>query len=300
MSDATTPSTPRPLRHAATILVLRQHGAEIEVLMTRRHANLAFMGGLWVFPGGALAPADHDPAARELIRDGRSFELHDFDGERVSHATSLALALAACRETFEEAGVLLASRPDGSPPHEDQLIRLAAQRAKIAADPTLFVPALQEEGLRLDFERMIYWAHWITPSASARRFDTRFFLARSPATHAFAADTFETTECMWIAPALLLENAARSEMRIALPTRYNLEVLRASIEQHGSLDALLTPDTARAIPPIMPKLVKHNDQSIVVMPWDKDYEALPGEGLKPRTDYDPSLLRLPSRGDMDH
>lgn len=282
------------------MILLREAERDIEVLMTRRHADLAFMGGLWVFPGGTLTPADHDDAAREVAASASlSFELNDLAGVRLPQDTCFGLAFAACRETFEEAGVLLAARADGLPVELERLARLHSQRAQLAADPTLFVAALRQEGLRLELERMVYWAHWITPSAASRRFDTRFFLARAPQTDAVTADSYETTECAWLSPARLLERAARGAMRLALPTRYNLDVLRASIERHRSLDALLAAEAARTVPPIMPKLIKNDDKSIVVMPWDEGYEALPGEGLR-GSGYDRSLLQLPSRAGMDH
>jgi 8-oxo-dGTP pyrophosphatase MutT (NUDIX family) len=301
MSDATTPDAPRPLRHAATMIVLREHAGEVEVLMTRRHADLAFMGGMWVFPGGALAPADESNAARKLVSPAqRCFPLQDLEGSALPQSIALALAIAACRETFEETGVLPARRADGSAIEPEQLARLQAQRAALAANPALFVAALVREDLRLDLDSMIYWAHWVTPSGVPRRFDTRFFVTRAPARHEHAADAHETTECVWMTPRELLAKANSDAMRIAQPTRYNLEDLRVSLARHRTLDALLRAEAHRMVAPIMPKLWKEDGRTVIVMPWNEAYSKLPGEGVRPGQHYEPALLAFPSKIERDH
>jgi 8-oxo-dGTP pyrophosphatase MutT (NUDIX family) len=287
---------------ASTAIVLRELQGEIQVLMTRRHASLAFMGGMWVFPGGTLAAADEDDAARNVVlnADRCAFALRDLTGRPLPPRTCLALAIAACRETFEESGVLLARRLDGAAANGEQLAQLHAERAALAADPALFIEALAREELRLDVQELVYWAHWITPSSGARRFDTRFFVARAPASHELLADTYETTECVWMSPATLLDRARARTMMIAQPTRYNLEDLRVSIAKHHTLDALFEAEGRRSISPIMPKMFKENVKTIIVMPWDATYESVPGEGVDRGQSYEPALLALPSRVELDH
>jgi 8-oxo-dGTP pyrophosphatase MutT (NUDIX family) len=291
-----------PLRAASTAIVLREQHGEIQVLMTRRHAALAFMGGMWVFPGGTLTAADQSEQARNIVFDADhcAFGLRDIAGQALQPRTCVALAIAACRETFEEAGVLLARRTDGSPCTLDQLARLQAKRSALAADPVLFIATLEREALHLDVEHLIYWAHWITPSSGARRFDTRFFVARAPASYDLTADTYETTECIWMSPAKLLEQARARTMSIAQPTRYNLEDLRVSIEQHGTLEALLRAEAKREVSTIMPKLLNEDGRTIIVMPWDPGYEATPGEGVSSDQKHQSVLLALPSRVELDH
>jgi 8-oxo-dGTP pyrophosphatase MutT (NUDIX family) len=301
MNDPTLKSP--PLRHASTAIVLREHQGEVQVLMTRRHAALAFMGGMWVFPGGTLAEADQGDSARKLVIDAQScsHKLLDLTGSALPQRICVALAIAACRETFEETGVLLARRADGSSCDPGQLARLQAQRKAIAADPGLFVATLLQEELRLDIAQFIYWAHWITPSnGPPRRFDTRFFVAAAPESHDFVADTYETTECVWMSPENLLAAAARHQMPIAQPTRYNLEDLRMSVVKHGSLAALLRNEANRHVGAIMPKLVKDNDRTVIVMPWDERYRDIPGESVDAGQYYEPALTALPSRVERDH
>lgn len=283
------------------MMLLRELNGDIEVLMTHRHADLAFMGGMWVFPGGALSHADQSAAARALVvPDACPFKLYDLKGERLPPQICTALAITACRETFEETAVLLARQSNGSPLDSAQLARMQAERTTLANDASLFITTLTRSGLRLDVDRMIYWSHWITPSGVPRRFDTRFFVARAPETHEYLADTFETTECVWMSPRELLEKSRRGAMKIAQPTRYNLEDLRLSIEKHGSLDAVLRAESNREVAPIMPKLFDRDGKTIIVMPWDATYAEIPGEGVRADQRYEPALLELASRMERDH
>jgi 8-oxo-dGTP pyrophosphatase MutT (NUDIX family) len=289
-------------RLAATAIVLREHEGEVQVLMARRHAALAFMGGMWVFPGGALNEADRQAAASALsaMSNRCPFQLNDIAGTSLPEDLCTALAIAAVRETFEEAGILLALRRDGQPPQRDQLERFQAERTSLTADPALFMAALAQEELVLAIDQLIYWAHWITPSGLARRFDTRFFVTRAPQAHAHAADTHETAECMWMAPSQLLERAARGEMIVAQPTRYTLVDLQASIERHRTLDALMRAESRRHVAAIMPKLVKGDGSTTIVLPWDPEYASIAGEGVRTDQRFEPALLALPSRVDRDH
>lgn len=260
------------------------------------------MGGMWVFPGGTLTVTDQSDDARRLVIDPDrcAFDLRDLTGATLPQRTCVALAIAACRETYEEAGILLARRTDGLPVRAEQLTRLQAKREQLTAQPTLFVAALIEEELVLDFSSLIYWAHWITPAGLTRRFDTRFFAVRAPETQALAADTYETSECLWMSPSKLLDSAARGEMTIAQPTRYTLEDLRLNIDKHRTLDALMNGESDRRVAPIMPKLIREHDTTTIVMPWDASYDAIAAEGVLPGQAYEPALLRLPSRVERDH
>ena len=295
-------NTKPALRPAATAIVVREYAKEVQVLMTRRHAALAFMGGMWVFPGGALAAADRSDAARNVVvnADSCAHKLLDLKGRAVPQDVCLGLAIAACRETFEETGVLLARCADGNPCTEGQLARLQAERTQIAADPERFIAAITRESLRLHIDDLVYWSHWITPEGPPRRFDTRFFIAPAPEAHDFLADTTETTDCVWMSPENLLAAAARGEMKIAQPTRYNLEDLRVSVARHGSLSALMKNERERAVAAIMPKLVKNDEKTLILMPWDEAYASAPGDSVPGNQYYEPALLALHSRVERDH
>jgi len=260
---AEVPAVPRP---AATVLLLREAPGAIEVLMTRRHAELAVLGGSWVFPGGVVEPQDA-PAAK-----------YDPLG---------AIRVAACRETFEEAGVLLAFGPGGSPTPE----QVRDVRTRVAAGAA-FAEAVEAAGLRLTLDSLVGWTHWITPSRAPARFDVSFFVAAMPAGQEPLIDDIETVEHKWLPAAA---SGDGTEPTLAPPTRLNLLDVHDAFVRHGSLALLLAGEAARPVPPIMPKLVQAEDEPpTVVLPWDPGYAAVPGEGVT-LAEVPEHLARLPSR-----
>jgi 8-oxo-dGTP pyrophosphatase MutT (NUDIX family) len=289
-----TPATPR---HAATAILLRE-AREVEVLVTRRHENLAFMGGMWVFPGGTLSPADTSPAALARIPERsreRCPQLFGMQGEALDSVLCLGLAVAAYRETFEETGVLLATDDNGQQCSGDVLTRVQAQRDAVTKEPQRFAALLETENLLLDVDRLTYWAHWITPSNVPKRFDTRFFAIAVPPEQTADIDTIETVAHAWMSPAALVEAARAGRMPVAQPTLYNLLELDASLRQHGSLAAMLAAEARREIVPILPKVTSANAQSrSIMMPWDPEYDATPGEGVSAGR-FPKRLTDLPAR-----
>ena len=284
-------------RHAATIILLREDDGAIEVLLTRRHEAMSFMGGMWVFPGGTLSTADTSAASLTLIPSLAKLHCErftDVTGAPLSREHCLSLAVAACRETFEETGILLARTAEGHHCREELLARLHEQRRAIVSQPELFATLLQQEHLRLDIDQLVYWAHWITPSIVPKRFDTRFFLARLPAGQAATIDATEAVEMRWMTPASLLAAARDGAMTVSQPTLYNLMELDSCLRQHASLDESFDGATRRAIAPVLPKIVKR-DVRMIVMPWDSEYHNLPGLGVSRDIGYSSSLQALPSR-----
>ena len=160
-------------RPAATIMLLRDGPLGIEVFMVVRHHAIDFAAGALVFPGGRVEESDIEIAAGDCPNpDGLDID-------------ALAFRVAAIRETFEECGVLLA-RPLGS----DQLIeagtlqRLEDQhRAALNAGSIGFDAVLASEALLPAPDRLVHFAHWITPSNQPKRYDTHFFLAEAPPEH---------------------------------------------------------------------------------------------------------------------
>jgi 8-oxo-dGTP pyrophosphatase MutT (NUDIX family) len=285
---------------AATVLVLRESCAgALEVLMTKRAAGLSFMGGLWVFPGGRMETADcsaaiSDRAALPDVRSARHRML-DTRGAPVPPERALGLHVAACRETFEEAGVLLARRRfEPSPLDPGQLARIAAFR-ETGSPADAFVRLLQAEDLLLEVERLVYWSHWITPSLERRRFDTRFFAVRVPDGQQASVDRSESTHHAWLGEHEVRSNLGTGEMKMAPPTIATLEDLWLSHAQHGGLDGMLEAERTRAVPPILPKIVRGHGDVEVVLPWDPWYAELPGEACVVWPTYPPYLAALPSR-----
>jgi 8-oxo-dGTP pyrophosphatase MutT (NUDIX family) len=292
------PAHPQPAvpRHAASVLLLREQQGAIEVLLTRRHENLAFMGGMWLFPGGTLCPADTSADSLALIPEGARAGCHrlrDLDGNALPRTTCLGLAIAATRETFEETGVLLATTAEGQHCGSERVTRLHERQRAIVSQPELFATSLQEEHLQLDVQRLIYWSHWITPSTVSKRFDTRFYLASLPPEQSADVDNIEATEMRWMTPASLIAAAHGGTMTLSRPTLYNLMELDASVRQHISLNAILAAEMHRDVVPVLPKIRKA--ERMIVMPWDSEYHTMSNDGVSPNVIYPQRLRSLPSR-----
>lgn len=280
---------------AATVLLLRELEGELEVLMMCRGAGLSFMAGMWVFPGGRVDARDASAAVRARIAPGASDawqgRLRAVHGDPLPEAEVLALHVAACRETFEESGVLLARDRSGSPCGPQRMARLQDRREAVAADAAAFVALLEQEDLYLDLTPLVYWSHWITPSLEPKRFDTRFFAIAVPPDQEASADRCELTEHAWVKPARVQEALERREIRVVPPTLLTLEDLAESHARHGSLAAMLEAERDRPTPPVMPRIDVRPDAFRVVMPWDAGYAQVAGEGCTPPGGFPAHLLR---------
>ena len=288
--------------HAATVLLLREDDDGLQVLLTKRAAGLSFMGGLWVFPGGRMESSDLSPelAARSdqaAIADTGSRMLGAYAGEdTIDVATARGLLMAACRETFEESGVLLARLRSGGDWGPEKLSRIMERRVAASADATEFTRLLVDEDLVLDVERLVYWSHWITPSYEKRRFDTRFFALTVPPDQEASVDRGELTHHAWLTEAAVRRHLASGEMKMAPPTRATLQDLWSSHRQRGGLVAMLEAERTRVVPPILPKMIEvGTDELEIVLPWDDQYEQTPGEACRKFESYPDYVTALPSR-----
>lgn len=223
----TDPSTPRS---SATVLLLRDGAVGVEVFMVVRHHQIDFASGALVFPGGKTDASDTDARLRDLC-DG---------GEAVDDAMH-AVMVAAAREAFEECGVLLA-RPaadgSGSLVSGDQAARLGERyRRRLESDEIGMADIAIAEGLRLALDRLVHFAHWITPTYMPKRFDTHFFIAAAPSDHILAHDGRESVDSVWITPATALADAEHGRRTVIFPTRLNLQKVGRSGTVAEALEA---------------------------------------------------------------
>ncbi|TVP72310.1 MAG: NUDIX hydrolase [Nitriliruptor sp.] len=200
-------------------------GDRLEVLLLERHGASAFAPGALVFPGGKLDPADAqlDPA-RVRCADPEGWA----DRLGVAGAdAAVAMLVAAVRETFEEAGVLLARRHGAEHAVPALPGDLELTRAQMAARDGAFDwrEWLAREELVLDLDAMAMWSWWVTPQGLPRRYDTRFLVAGMPAGQAATHDAVETTSMRWIPPADALAAHAEGRLHVIFPTRRTLEQL---------------------------------------------------------------------------
>jgi len=266
--------------------------------MMRRQDALTFMGGMWVFPGGRVDPPDCEPAAAALMPDLSSeggTVLCAPDGAPLTPDLALGLRVAACRETWEEAGVLLVRQRDGRSPAPRELRELFADRDGAMQAPGGFAQMVASAGLVLDLDSLVYWSHWITPSHESRRFDTHFFAVAMPEGQVASLDQRESTELAWLAPRDVCAAASSATMLIAPPTQLTLEDLHDAHTRHGGVAAMLAAERGRPTPAVMPRVTIDGATTHVLMPWNPEYAQAPGEGYISPAGYPPHLTRRPSR-----
>jgi glyoxylase-like metal-dependent hydrolase (beta-lactamase superfamily II)/8-oxo-dGTP pyrophosphatase MutT (NUDIX family) len=208
-------SAPVP-RPAATLILLRDAAPGVEVLMMQRAQSAVFLGGAYVFPGGALDAADSD--ARVF---SRVLGLTDQDASQRLNLPcgGLAYYVAAVRECFEEAGILLLSDKNNKPVSAARANSLLQFRQKP------FVELLEAEDLYIPADALAYCGHWITAPGRARRFDTRFFAAIAPEGQQGSHDAAETVHDVWISPRAALERSERGEIELVFATQTTLRDL---------------------------------------------------------------------------
>lgn len=263
--------TPLVPRDAATVMLVRDGDDGLEVFMLRRHLDSAFVGGAYVFPGGAVDDADRH-VDLEAVCVGRS----DADASRMLGLDpprgGLAFWVAGIREAFEEAGVLLAYGRDGSIiDWSDPAVaaRFAEHRKAVDTGERRLVDVCAEEGLQLAVDSMHYFSHWITPVGPPRRFDTRFFVARAPEGHAYLHDERETIDNTWVRPADAVERQQKGELDIIFPTLRSLE----AIGRFATTDDLLAAAVAvEQVPTMIPRVVKDGDGMRILLPGDDGYD----------------------------
>lgn len=243
------PVTPRP---AATVVLLRDAGDGMEVLLMRRNRSAGFVPGAYVFPGGRVDGTDATPDAVARL-DGLTAEsAADRLGLHDAVPPALAYYLAALREAFEETGILVGTRHDGSaPPTATQDPAVDALRDALMQDEISFAEALARMDCRIAGDAVEYIAHWITPTPEPRRYDTRFFAARVPAETTPMVDPREMSAAMWLGPADALRRCDRGELPMVFPTIKTLERLAG----FDSADAALRGFGAAPVPTILPTLV---------------------------------------------
>ncbi len=210
---------PRP---AATLILLRDGTDGPEIFMLKRSPSAAFVANAYVFPGGGLDAADHK--ALDRVSGLSEAEANRRLGV---NAGGLAYWVAAIRECFEEAGILLATDESGAPLDPDRTTALNVHREAVNAGSLQFGELLARERLTIAADSIAYYSHWITAPGRPRRFSARFFVARAPHGQHGSHDDSETVASEWVRPAVALERCAKGEIELVHPTRVSLTELAA-------------------------------------------------------------------------
>lgn len=280
------PAHPPPLPRAASLILVRQHAGELQAYLLRRSPTSSFMPGVFVFPGGRVDAADCDAAFWRDHQDLSPQAVGERLGKGLGFADALSYAVAAVRETFEEAGVFFASKA-GAVAAE---LKRAGRRCREQSRRNGWLRTLVEtEGWTPMLSALAPWSHWITPVGMPRRFDTRFFVAALPEGQDGRPDLRETTDGLWLSPQQALAGNMAGQTPLSPPTLVTLHGLLG----HPTLSALQQELRGRGWgEPIFPRLVplEKGRGSMIIEPWDPMYGRedlridagkLPGSVLPP-------------------
>ena len=241
--------------------MLVRDAPNLEVFVLERTARAVFGPGATVFPGGAVDPGDAD-AARCVVGLDDSLA----SAEHGLATGGLAFRVAAARECFEEAGILLA---------RDRATRAPADpkpewRDALNAGHTTMAQVLAAEDMVVDASDLRIFAHWLTPLGAPRRYDTWFFVAAAPDGHDGVHDDAELVASDWVRPEAALERYGRGEIDLVLPTLRCLLVLSRFDSAAALLAAL---DTMPRHPGGRPVVVPDGTGERVLLPFDDPTRA---------------------------
>lgn len=253
-----------PPRDSASVVMLRDDAAGLQVLLMRRHTDSAVLGGAYVFPGGKVEGADAAPdMLARLDRDAQA--LHARLGEpALTPVQAAAFFVAAAREAAEESGLLLLQRGD-----TEIALHSADACARLRAGESL-AALLAEHDARLDTDALAPWSRWITPRHSTvmtRRFDTRFFLAAAPPAQQTRIDDYEVTEARWLTPLSALKQYAAHEIDLAPPQIVSL----LHLLQYRNVADAMQHARQRTPPLIEPEPVQTADTRALCYPGDAEH-----------------------------
>jgi len=197
-------------RASSTVVLVRAGESRPEVFMVKRHASSSF-GSTFTFPGGVLDACDanvHEVGSG--ISTDQANRLLQLDHGALDYYS------AAIRELFEESGVLLAE-------HRLSDRELRESRAALNDGTLAWERLVHERRFELLYGRLHYFSFWITPPGSAKRYSTRFFLAKLPAAQYASHDGGELTESCWMPAVEILAARKLRQMKVPYPTRKTLK-----------------------------------------------------------------------------
>lgn len=250
----------QPIRPAATVILVREANQSYEIFMLKRTSRASFASGMFVFPGGRVDPDDH---------------LHKYDARRVGPTTAQAAQvtavgdewrgywIAAIRETFEEAGLMLAysNSLDGDDDTKPDILSFddAALRARfddyrqpLHSGEVSLLEICERENLRLAIDQIHFYNRFVTPLGRPRRFDTRFFIAAAPETQRGRHDERETVDSIWISPQEALARNKAKEFDLMNVTRIQLEWLSEYADKQSVLEMALAQEKFLVRRPVLP------------------------------------------------
>jgi 8-oxo-dGTP pyrophosphatase MutT (NUDIX family) len=230
-----------PAVNSSSALIIRDNAAgELEILMVRRHANIRFAGGAYVFPGGKVDDGD-------VGFEEKTENVDNFTG----------LYFTCFREVFEETGLLLG----GSVADQQHY------REKLLGEEISFKEFMQQSGAQFSAKDFTPFAHWVTPDNYPKRFDTRFFLCRAPEGQIATPDGSEMVEARWVHP---LELLVMDRENLMYPTMMNLKRLSNSKTVEEAFSAV----KLQKIVTVKPVIIKGRKGEFRVIEKEAGYEEI--------------------------
>ncbi|MFI9203952.1 NUDIX hydrolase [Streptomyces sp. NPDC053048] len=254
---------PVATRRAATVLLLRAGtGGGLHVHMLRRRASMAFAGGAYAYPGGSVDPRDE----RDVPWAGPSRA--DWAARLGTDATAAqAIVCAAVRETFEEAGVLLAGPSPDTVVADTTGAQWEADRAALVGRELSFADFLDRRGLLLRSDLLGAWARWITPEFEPRRYDTWFFVAALPEGQRTRNASTEADRTVWTAPAEAAAGYDRGELLMMPPT---ISTLR-SLSPYATPAEALAASGERDLTPVLAQARLDGEEIVLSWPGHDEF-----------------------------
>ena len=259
-----------PLRSAATVMLLRDSSAGLEIFLLKRHGLSDVLGGAYVFPGGKVDGADAELDADAHLDQAPPVLHASLNEPEIDAPTASGLYVAAIREAFEECGILFA--------HGASQAQATGARV-LSREGYAFDEVLAQMQLRLQTQSLSPWSRWITPrvpSVMNKRFDTRFFVAACPADQVASHDNHEAIESLWITPRAALEQYRTGQIELAPPQIMSL----AHLSRSGSVQAVMAQAKSRLPALIQPEPFEEDGGRVICYPGDARHSvqtrAMPG------------------------
>ncbi|MFE3659372.1 NUDIX hydrolase [Streptomyces sp. NPDC059165] len=250
-------------RRAATVMLLKDTLEGVYVHMLRRRASMAFAGGAYVYPGGGVDERDSRPVCWAGPPPAEWADRLGVEDE----ASAQAVVCAAVRETYEEAGVLLAGETADSVVSDTTGDDWEADRAALVTRELGFAEFLDRRGLVLRSDLLGAWARWITPEFEPRRFDTWFFVAALPDGQRTRNASTEADRTVWIRPAEAAAGYDKGELLMMPPTIATLRVL----QRYGAAGDALAAAVERDLAPILAEARLEGDELVLSWPGHDEF-----------------------------